>query len=85
MPLFRRRATRALVKPQDIPERPEDVESLERAKDAFALIESRRPWVESVVQVLTERNRLNNFGEEVTLSFTPRRSLNASDPRPLHS
>lgn len=83
MALFRRE-TRTLKKPSDLETTGGELEeSLQQAKDAYASLESQRPWVESLVQVLTRRNQLNNFGDEVTIAFTPRRSPNAS-PDPSH-
>ena len=82
MALFRR-GTRTLKKPADLAQAPDagSEKSLAQANDAFASLERQRSWVESLAKALTERNQLNHFGEEVTLSFTPRRSPNAPDPR----
>lgn len=65
MPLFGR-ATRK-------PERIEAEKSQQRADNLLAYLEGQRDRVDSLVKVLGDRSRLNNFGDEVTISFTPRR------------
>ena len=78
VPLFRRPTRKAT-------EMAEAKRSTERAENVLAFLESQRGRVDSIVKALGDRSHLNNFGDEVSISFTPRRFPDErTRPRPQH-
>lgn len=49
-------------------------EARKNAARASAMVRAQQPRVNVIVSSLSERRRSNNFGDDVTLSFTPRKA-----------
>jgi hypothetical protein len=76
VPLFRRPTRKAA-------ELAEAQKSQQRAENLLAFVVDQRDRVDSIVKALGDRSHLNNFGDEVSISFTPRRFPDArTSPRP---